>query len=131
MNSLVEVKVISAKKGKGIIAKEFIKKGTILDVAHIILVSKKDYEQMKDTVLWNYLFEWDDPKLKGENEYALAFSICQFLNHSYNPNIKYEYDYENSTITFIAIKDISKEEELIVNYNGNCNDNGPMWFEVE
>ncbi|MFX1275694.1 MAG: SET domain-containing protein-lysine N-methyltransferase [Promethearchaeota archaeon] len=130
MNKLVEVKYISPKKGKGLFAKQKIKKGTIIEIAHIILISNDDYERIQDTSLYNYIFIWDDPK-KPNYMNALALSICQFINHSYEPNIKYLYNYKNQTIKYLAIRNIEEGEELTVNYNGIVGDKSPVWFELE
>ncbi len=131
LNKLLEVKFISVEKGKGVFAKNHIKKGTKINIAHIILISNKEWDLIEDTVLSNYSFEWDDPNCKGEYESAIALSVSQFINHSYNPNTKYLYNYENKTIEFITIRDISKGEEISVNYNGVVDDKNPVWFEVE
>ena len=129
--NLLEVKFISRKKGKGVFVKKNIAKGVIIDIAHIILLSNKDWDLIEETVLANYSFEWDDPKFKGKYESAISLSISQFINHSYNPNVKYHYDYKNKLIKYIAIRNISKGEEITVNYNGEPFDKSTMWFEVE
>lgn len=131
MNSLVEIKFISPSKGRGIFAKKLIKKGKVIDVSPIILISNKDYDLIEQTVLYNYTYEWEDPKNGPEFKCAIALSFCQFINHSYKPNVKYFYDYDNNTITFIARRDIPKGDELTVNYNGLTKDKSPVWFEVE
>ncbi len=131
MNNLIEVKYISSKKGKGLFAKQQIKKGTIIDIANVILISNKDYELIDKTIVSNYCFIWENPKYKSKYKMALAMSICQFMNHSYTPNVRYEYQYKNDSIKFIAIRGISKDEELTMNYNGLVNDKSPVWFEVE
>lgn len=131
MNKLLEVKYISPKKGRGVVAKKIIKRNTVVEVANVVLIPNKDYNLIQDTILYHYIFEWQDPKNKGENTNAIAFSVCQFFNHSYTPNIKYTYDYKNSTIKYKAIKDILKGDELTVNYNGKVEDKTPVWFEVE
>lgn len=131
MNEFIEVKHISLKKGKGAFAKIDIKKETTIDIGHVLLIPNKDYVNFKDTIIVNYTFTWEDPKTKGEYTNAIALDICQFINHSYNPNITYVYDYNNQTIEYIAIKNISKGEELTVNYNGKVKDNSPVWFDVE
>ncbi len=130
IDNLLEIKFISSKKGKGIFAKKHIKKGTIIERGHVILISNKEYEQIKDTILYHYVFEWDDPD-KPEFQSAIALSKCQFFNHSYKPNLKYVYDYENQIIEYETIRDVSKGEELTVNYNAVVEDKSPMWFEVE
>ncbi len=131
MSDIIEVKRISEKKGRGVISKKKIKKGSIIDVAHTILIPNDHYDLIQNTVLYDYIFEWDDPKYEGEYKCVIALSVSQFINHSYTPNVRYEYDYTNQTIKFIAIKDIMEGEELLVNYNGNVRDKSPMWFDVE
>ncbi len=131
MNNLIEVKYISSKKGKGIFAKQNIKKGTIIDIANVVLIPNKDYKLIKKTVLYNYCYIWEDPKLKPEYKNAISLSISQFMNHSYEPNIKYVYDYKNNKIEYIALHNISNGEELTVNYNGLVKDKSPVWFKVE
>ncbi|MFX1378715.1 MAG: SET domain-containing protein-lysine N-methyltransferase [Promethearchaeota archaeon] len=130
-NNLLEVKFISTKKGKGVFATRNIGKGQTIEVAHIILISKNDWELIKDTALSNYSFEWDDPKCKGIYDSAISFSISQFINHSYKPNTKYRYNHENNLIEYITIRKISKGEEITVNYNGNPSNKSSVWFEVE
>ena len=131
MNNLIEVKFISSKKGKGVFAKGFIKKGTIIDIAHVILISDNDYELIEKTILYNYSFTWNDPNNNSEYKNAIPLSVCQLINHSYNPNLVNEYDYEKKYITYKAIRDISRGEELTINYNGIVEDKSPVWFEVE
>ena len=53
------------------------------------------------------------------------------MNHSFIPNVKYQYEYETQTIEFVAIENIKRGEELTVNYNGIVEDLSPVWFEVE
>ncbi|MBN1800523.1 MAG: SET domain-containing protein-lysine N-methyltransferase [Candidatus Lokiarchaeota archaeon] len=130
MNGFSEVKFVSPKKGKGLFAKKNINKGTIIEKAHIILIPNKDYEYIQDTCLYNYIFSWEDPKYP-ESTNALAMGICQFINHSYRPNLRYLYDYKDQTIEFKALRNIVKGEELTVNYNGKISDKSPLWFKVE
>ena len=81
--------------------------------------------------MYNYCYIWEDPKHKPEFTNAITLSISQFINHSFKPNVKYMYDYENNAIEFSALRDISKGEELLVNYNGLINDKSPIWFDIE
>jgi len=129
MDNFLDIKYISLKKGKGIFAKKNIIKGTLVEIGHVILISNKEYEQIQDTILYQYIYEWDDPN-KPDFQNAVALSKCQFFNHSYKPNLKYVYDYENQTIEYKTLQDVNKGEELTVNYNGYVDDKSPMWFEV-
>jgi SET domain-containing protein len=130
MNEYIKIRYISKGKGKGAFAKKDIKKKTIIDVANVILIPNKDYKIIKKTVLYDYCYIWEDPKHKPEFENAITLSISQFINHSFEPNIKYLYDYKNKAIEFSAIRDIKEGEELTVNYNGLVSDKSPVWFKV-
>ena len=131
MNEILEVKFISPKKGKGVFANKNIKKGTIIDVANVVPLPNKDYKKISKTILYNYCYIWEDPKYNPEYRNAISLSISQFINHSYNPNVRYIYDYDNKCIEFETLCDISKGEEITVNYNGLVDDKSPVWFEIE
>ncbi|MFX0027883.1 MAG: SET domain-containing protein-lysine N-methyltransferase [Candidatus Hermodarchaeota archaeon] len=131
MNNLTEVKFISDRKGRGLFAKKDIEKGKTVDIAHLVLISNKEWRLIKDTILSRYTFEWDDPKCKGKYESAISLSVNQFINHSYTPNVEYSYNYKNKSIKYTAIRKISKGEEITVNYNGYPCDNSPVGFRVE
>lgn len=131
MHEYIEVKSISDKKGRGAFAKKEIKRGTIIDLAFVVPIPNKEYKKVTKTILYNYCYIWEDPEHMPAFRNAITLSVSQFINHSYDPNLKYLYDYENKAIEFSAIKDISQGEELTVNYNGLVDDKSPMWFEVE
>jgi len=130
MNKYIKIRYISKGKGKGAFAKKDIKKNTIIDVANVILIPNKDYKKIKKTVLYDYCYIWKDPRHKPEFDNAITLSISQFINHSFEPNIKYLYDYEIKAIEFSAIRDIKEGEELTVNYNGLVDDKSSVWFNV-
>lgn len=131
MHEYIEVKHISDKKGRGAFAKKSIKKRAVIDVAFVVPILNQEYEKINKTILYNYCYIWEDPKHKPEFTNAITLSISQFINHSFKPNVKYMYDYENNAIEFSALRDISKGEELLVNYNGLINDKSPIWFDIE
>ena len=130
MSEYIKIRYISKEKGKGAFAKKDIKKNIVIDVANVILIPNKDYKKIKKTVLFDYCYIWQDPKHKPGFENAITLSISQFINHSYEPNIRYLYDYKNKAIQFSAIREIKEGEELTVNYNGLVNDKSPVWFNV-
>jgi SET domain-containing protein len=131
MSDLLEVKFISDKKGRGVFAKRDIKKDEIIDIAHVVPIPNKDYKKIRKTILFNYCYIWEDPEHMPAFRNAITLSVSQFINHSFEPNLKYLYDYENKAIEFSAIRNISQGEELTVNYNGLVKDKSPMWFELE
>jgi len=131
MHEYIEVKYISEKKGRGAFAKIPIKNGAIIDIAYVVPIPNKDYKKIYKTILYNYCYIWEDPQHMPAFRNAITLSVSQFINHSFEPNVKYLYDYESKAIEFSAIRDISKGEEILVNYNALVDDKSPMWFEVE
>ena len=129
LQALTEVKLITPVKGRGLLSKEFIQKGTILDIAHVLLFSNKDEEKIRETLINKFTFEWKDPNNGSDYQAALAMSPCEFMNHSYNPNVAYEKNYQEKTIKFYTLRDITSGEELTINYNGKLNKLDPMWIE--
>ena len=131
MDNLLEVKFVSPKKGKGVFAKKEIKEGTIIDVAHVIPLPNKDYKKIRKTVIFDYCYIWENPKFNPEFKNAISLSVSQFINHSYNPNVRYIFYYDDNCIEFEALRDIQKSEEILVNYNGLVDDKSPVWFDIE
>lgn len=110
--------------GKGVFAVRDIKKGEIIEVCPVFVMPRKDYPTIKKTELRNYYFMW------GKTTAAICFGFGSFYNHSYQPNATYEKKIKDMTISFVAITDIRKDEEITVNYNyGNPDDKSTLWIE--
>lgn len=131
MDEFIKVRQVSDKKGKGAFARKAIKKDTMIEASNVILIPNEEYKFIAKTVLDNYTFHWADPKNNGEFKIAFALTTCQFMNHSFDPNVVYQFDYVRERIEFITLRDIRKGEELLINYNGFVEDKSPVWFDVE
>ena len=125
------VEFISDKKGRGLVAKESIEEGAIVEVAHVLALSEDDYIKIQDTLLYSYIFEWDLDEAGNPLTYAIALNDIEFINHSSNPNVAYTFDYPEKAIIFRAIKDIAPGDEILFNYRCHGRDNAPLWFEIE
>ena len=124
--------------GRGVFASVDIKKDEIIEIAPILILEFSDFitqrvsrsDAMKSRAIidtkWNKLFEyyfWMDDYV------ALALGYGSLYNHSKDPNCQYELNRKEETITFTAIKDIKKDEEILFNYKGSSSENAPLWFE--
>jgi SET domain-containing protein len=90
--------------GRGVFATKSILSGTILECDIILLENNK-----KD--LYTYSFPWD------KNHYSICMGFASFLNNSENPNLKIKsIDKDKLTKTFITIRDIKADEELLIKY---------------
>jgi uncharacterized protein len=123
-NKLIEIK--KSRYGRGIFASRTIQKGELIHQAPVIVCPGDQYKKLKKTVLRNYYFNW------GENydHVAIALGYGSLFNHSYSPNAMFENNLKEETVDFIALKRIKAGEEIFVNYNGDPDDKGPLWFDV-
>ena len=109
--------------GRGVFARESIKKGEIIEICPVLVVPRKDYPILKKTILRNYYF------LRGKVTCEICLGFGSIYNHSYEPNATFKQDIKNHIIRFIAIKSIKKGEEITVNYNyGDPVNKKPLWI---
>jgi SET domain-containing protein len=114
------------KKGRGVFATAPIKKGEIVEICPVIILPYKDRKKVDKTKVLDYYFYWG-PK----NQPAIALGYGSLYNHSFNPNIEYEQHLKKKTITFTALRNIKKGEELVSNYNGDPDSKDELWFKAK
>lgn len=114
-------------KGRGVFAKDVIKKNTILEIAPVLVLPPNERAWIDQSVLYNYYFLWGE----DDKQTAICLGYGSIYNHSYKPNVEYEADYAAETITFITIKNIKAGEELTMNYNCDPDNQNPVWFSVK
>lgn len=114
----------TSNKGRGVFAKNDLKKNTIIEIAPVIVLSKQDRLLIDQTLLHDYIFEWGDKR----NQYCMALGYVPLYNHSYRSNCEYEMNYKLQTITVKTVRAIKAGEELFINYNGDWNNKKPVWF---
>lgn len=111
------------KYGRGIFAICNIKMGELIEEAPVIVITITEWKLVRKSILSNYVFRWGEDK-------AFALGYGSLYNHSYTSNAKYLTHFENQSIDIYARKDIQEGEEITVNYNGDPQDQAPLWFEV-
>jgi SET domain-containing protein len=116
----------SPKRGRGVFAAKNIKKGTVIEISPVIVLTEKERKTIEKTLLFHYVFEWGNDKKKA----ALALGYVSLYNHSYDSNCEYEMEFGKKLMTIKAVKDIKKGEELFINYNAVHNDKTKVWFDA-
>jgi uncharacterized protein len=111
--------------GKGVFAARDIEVDEVIEVCPTLLFPKAQLEAMRQTVLDDYYFDWGDD---GE-WFAVCLGYGSLYNHSYTPNAEYGMDFEAETIDFYCIRPISAGEEILINYNGDADNQTKVWFE--
>ena len=112
--------------GRGVFTSEPIEAGTVVEIAPVIVMEEKDRSHLDKTLLHDYIFEWNPEN----NQCCMALGYVPIYNHSASSNCEYDMAYEHALITVKAVRDIKAGEELFINYNGDWNNETPVWFEV-
>ena len=117
----------SLTKGRGIFTSEFILADTIIEVAPVIVMPAADRELLDKTLLHDYIFEWGTDK----TQCCMALGMVPIYNHSYESNCEYFMDYSTETIMLKTVRNIEKNEEVFINYNGDFDDPALLWFDAK
>jgi len=117
----------SPNRGRGVFTTESIKKGTLIEIAPVIVMNAADRINLEKTLLYDYIFEWGEDQKSA----AVGLGYISIYNHAKQPNCIYEMDFEFETITIKTIKDIEVGEELFINYNADEDGVDPVWFELK
>ena len=123
MQQRLKIKM-TQKKGRGVFANCKIKKGEIIEVAPVIVLSRKEAKAVNDLPLASHFYAWG----RNGKQVALVLGFGCFYNHSYNPNANYSHRVQNQAIVFRALKDIAPGEEITHNYSGSQESKELIWF---
>lgn len=105
--------------GRGVFAKENISKGEVLEECHYISIcDNKENSNKIDLNLKQYLFGIKNKKKKDSIHYCILFGFGSSFNHKNKNNVSFEFNEERNVFTFLSKEDISKDEEIFVNYMG-------------
>lgn len=119
---------IISNAGRGVFAKHDIKKGEVIESCPIIEIEEGDRENLNESKLVTYFFYF------GENKerMAIVLGYGSIYNHSHIPNATFSIRDLDMKIDFVAINDITKDEEITFDYrHGNENNDHPLWFEAQ
>ncbi len=117
----------TADMGRGVFTYENIEKGTLIEIAPVIVMSSDERTLLDKTLLHDYIFEWGETS----EQCCMALGYVPVYNHSYSSNCEHEMDFNNGLIGIRAVRDIKAGEELFINYNGDWNDSKPLWFDAK
>jgi len=115
----------SNEKGRGVFTKQPIPANTIIEVSPVIVMSAEERTLLDQTLLHDYIFEWG----KDSKQCCMALGYVPVYNHSYRSNCEYEMDFDNEMIKIKTVRPINAREELFINYNGDWNNEKPVWFD--
>jgi len=114
--------------GRGVFARMDISKGEIIEKCPVIEIAQKDTALLVESALTSYFYFLGKRKEKT----VLALGFGSIYNHSKTPNADYTKILVGSIMSFVALRNIKKDEEITVNYNPKPAKNKlPLWFETK
>lgn len=119
------IEVRSSKYGRGVFAKNAISKGSIIETCPVILLPDNFENSETEAQLERFQFNW----INGLKCLALGFG--SIYNHSENPNALFLPNYENKTIVFIALENISADQEIFTDYGYQPKSNTAIEKKIE
>lgn len=115
-------------KGRGVFTKSVIPAFKIIEVSPVIVMDEAARLLLDQTLLHDYIFEWQP---EGKNWCCMAMGYVPIYNHAAPSNCEYEMDYGAGTITIMTVRPVLPGEELTINYNGDFDDETPVWFALK
>ncbi len=116
----------TSDKGRGVFAKNGIPAQTVIEIAPVIVMSSQERKLLDQTLLHDYIFEWGEDK----SQCAMALGYVPIYNHSYQSNCEYEMYFKKALIAVKTIRAIEAGEQLFINYNGDWDNEKPVWFDA-
>jgi uncharacterized protein len=107
---------------RGVFATEDIPKGTLIHEAPVVPYPNVEHILIQETALADYVYEY------GKNHSAVVLGYGMLFNHSFTPNATYDINFDKHTFDYYAYRDITAGEEIFINYNGEVDDETPLWF---
>jgi SET domain-containing protein len=116
-----------AGKGRGIRAAKNLPAGACIERSAVIVMNARSRQLLDQTLLHDYIFEW--PALEA-GACCVALGYLSLYNHARPSNCEYLMDYGTATMSIHTMRDIEAGEELSINYNGDFDNDSPVWFEM-
>lgn len=114
----------SSTQGRGVFTSADIPANTTIEIAPVLVLNSEDRVLVEKTILYNYIFEWDD----DGSQAVIALGYISMYNHSVHFNCNYEMDFDALTISVITCRAIKAGSELYINYNPIGKEDQPVWF---
>jgi len=110
--------------GDGVFAVQAIAVGDLVECCPVIVCPPHQEALLEETELRGLYFTWEDDAI------AVALGFGSLYNHSWQPNAMYELDHRRKLVRFLAVRAIAEGEEVTINYLGDPDGSGDLWFDV-
>ncbi|HUF32685.1 MAG TPA: SET domain-containing protein [Acidimicrobiales bacterium] len=115
----------SGIQGNGVFAARAFETGDLVERAPVLVCPAPQESLLEETDLWGFYFDW------GGGAVAIALGFGSLYNHAWRANCRYEHDVELGIVDFYAVRPITPGEEVTVNYTGDPDGTGELWFSTD
>jgi SET domain-containing protein len=113
----------SLLSGRGVFASRRFDAGETIEVCPVLFVGDNGWEHLESAGLSGYYFAWNEGA-------AIALGYGSLYNHSWVPNAQYHADDDAAVIVYSALTAIEAGDEITVNYCGEPDAVGELWFDA-
>ncbi len=110
--------------GLGVFAARAMAAGELVEECPALVCPARDEALLEGTALRGLYFTWQ------RGAVALALGFGSLYNHSWRPNARYETRYRAKVVRFVAVRAIAEGEEVTINYTGDPDGRGELWFDA-
>jgi SET domain-containing protein len=110
----------SEMQGRGVFAAREYSSGDIIEICPVIIVPAAQRPALESTIIVEHYYEWGDAG-------GVALGFGSLYNHSYEPNAVYRKHMDRDLVIVSALKSVACDEEITINYNGDPEDQNPIW----
>ena len=115
----------SEGRGRGVFTAHEVRKGDLIEVAPLVIIPKKEIENIHATKLHDYYFLWPQP----EGSACIALGYASLYNHNFTPNAQIIMDIEKQEFEITCIRSIDAGDEIFVDYLDGGKEISTLWFE--
>ncbi len=119
---LIEIREAGTPKGLGVFAIDGFREGDVVELCPVVVFCAP-YDSIPES-LQHRIFNWSALAHQEPDMQALALGYGSIYNGANPSNMRYESSDTGEFLRFIAVRDVSADEELTINYSG---DGGPDW----
>ena len=101
----------SSVHGHGVFADKDYAQDDTIELCPYLVTDDSDIGD--ESILHDYVFQSPN---EGSDEYLIPLGLAMIYNHSSEPNAEWEIHDDNNFVRFVALKNISKGEEIFHDY---------------
>lgn len=104
--------LLTKDMGLGVFAGKRIRKGTIIERCPVLPLTRSEERKVQSISLRDYIFAWGKRPCLS----CIVLGWGSLYNHSDAPNATYYQMMKSNQIKFVALRDIKKGEQILIDY---------------